>query len=148
MSVSLSGHVNPAHQADRANVGDGLANRPGQPYPTPSVSSGAPGLETGSPVPAGVVPWTTTRNCQWTAGESNPDYLGANQASSRWTSGPHLERSVRELNPVFLLTEEVCCRNTYRPFLRNSDPGWSRTIAFLVVTQASSPLDHGIVYFQ
>ncbi len=45
----------------------GLANRPGQPYPA------------------------TFRKCmslQWTAGESNPDYLGANQASSRWTSGP------------------------------------------------------------
>jgi hypothetical protein len=26
-----------------------------------------------------------------------------------------------------------------------NDPGWNRTIAFLVVTQASSPLDHGIV---
>jgi hypothetical protein len=25
----------------------------------------------------------------------------------------------------------------------NSDPGWSRTIAFLVVAQASLPLDHG-----
>ena len=54
------------------------------------------------------------------------------------------QRSVRESNPVFLLTEEVCCRNTYRP-ISQSDPGWSRTIAFLVVTQASSPLDHGIV---
>ena len=52
------------------------------------------------------------------------------------------ERSVRESNPIFLLTEEVCCQNTYRP---SSDPGWSRTITFLVVTQASLPLDHGIV---
>jgi hypothetical protein len=25
---------------------------------------------------------------KWTAGESNPDFLGANQASSRWTSSP------------------------------------------------------------
>ena len=55
-----------------------------------------------------------------------------------------LQRSVRELNPVFLLTEEVCCRNTYRPNLA-SDPGWNRTSTFLHVTQASSPLDHGIV---
>ena len=53
------------------------------------------------------------------------------------------KRSVPELNRVFLLTEEVCCRNTYRP---SSDPGWSRTITFLVVTQASLPLDHGIVF--
>ena len=79
---------------------------------------------------------------QWTAGDSNPDYLGANQVSSPWTSGPCFKRSVRESNPVFLLTEEVCCRNTYRP---SSDPGWSRTTAFLVVIQASLPLDHGIV---
>ncbi len=54
-----------------------------------------------------------------------------------------IKRSVPELNRVFLLTEEVCCRNTYRPFFQ-SDPGWSRTITFLVVTQVSSPLDHGI----
>src|SRR4029079_2576680 len=31
---------------------------------------------------------------------------------------------------------------TYRP---KSDPGWNRTIAFLDVGQASSPLDHGIM---
>ena len=29
-------------------------------------------------------------------------------------------------------------------FERCSDPGWNRTITFLVVTQAPSPLDHGI----
>jgi hypothetical protein len=28
--------------------------------------------------------------------------------------------------------------------LNDSDPGWSRTIAFLVVARASLPLDHGI----
>lgn len=55
-----------------------------------------------------------------------------------------IERSVPELNRVFLRTEEVCCQNTYRPF-RVSDPGWNRTSTFLVVTQASLPLDHGIV---
>ena len=55
------------------------------------------------------------------------------------------KRSVPELNRVFLLTEEVCCQNTYRPF-RVSDPGWNRTSTFLVVTQASLPLDHGIVF--
>jgi hypothetical protein len=32
------------------------------------------------------------------------------------------KRSVRELNPIFLPTEEACSRNTYRPI---SDPGWS-----------------------
>ncbi len=54
------------------------------------------------------------------------------------------ERSVRESNPVSVLTTDVCSRNTYRPFL-SSDPGWNRTSTLLHVTQASSPLDHGIV---
>jgi hypothetical protein len=45
---------------------------------------------------------------QWTAGDSNPDYLGANQASSLWTSGPYFMRSVRDSNPAFFLTEEAC----------------------------------------
>jgi hypothetical protein len=57
-------------------------------------------------------------------------------------AGPSIKRSVRELNPVPLLTTEVCCRNTYRP---SSDPGWTRTIVLLAVDQASSPLDHGIM---
>ena len=56
-------------------------------------------------------------------------------------AGPQLERSVRESNPVLLLTTEVCFRSTYRP---SSDPGWNRTIVFLAVDQASLPLDHGI----
>ena len=47
--------------------------------------------------------------------------------------------------PVFLLTKEVCCQNTYIPF-SNSDPGWNRTSTFLVVTQVSLSLDHGIVF--
>ena len=54
----------------------------------------------------------------------------------------YFKRSVRESNPVPLLTTEVCCRNTYRP---SSDPGWNRTISLLGVIQASSPLDHGIM---
>ena len=89
---------------------------------------------------------------QWTGGESNPG-----TAAQRWSPGckpsvfpldqrpASIERSVPELNRVFLLTTEVCCQNTYRP-IRVSDPGWNRTSTFLVVTQASLPLDHGIVF--
>ena len=33
-----------------------------------------------------------------------------------------LKRSVRELNPIFALTTDVCCHNTYRP---SNVPGWS-----------------------
>jgi hypothetical protein len=62
--------------------------------------------------------------------------------ASLGTCQPDCERSVRESNPVPLLTTEVCCRNTYRP---SSDPGWNRTITLLGVIQASSPLDHGIM---
>ena len=55
-----------------------------------------------------------------------------------------IKRSVRELNPAYLLTTQACCRNTYRP-ITSSDPGRTRTVDFLHVTQASLPLDHGIV---
>jgi hypothetical protein len=48
------------------------------------------------------------------------------------------ERSVRESNPVSVLTTDVCCRNTYRPFL-SSDPGRNRTNGLLVQSQASLP---------
>ena len=62
-----------------------------------------------------------------------------------------VERSARESNPISVLTTDVCYRNTYRPF-HSSDPGWNRTSTLLPTnaarrcpTQASSPLDHGIV---
>ena len=55
-----------------------------------------------------------------------------------------LQRSVRDSNPAFLRTEEVCRQKHLQTVLQN-DPGWSRTIALLVVTQASLPLDHWIV---
>lgn len=81
---------------------------------------------------------------QWTHRESNPDYRHAIAVSSLWTMSPNLlsvdlmgvepiapilqgsvasigiqaqlQRSARELNPVFRLTTAVCCRNTCRPF--------------------------------
>ena len=52
-----------------------LAKRSGQPYPA------------------------TFRNLQWTAGESNPDFLLARQVSSRWTSSP--KRIHAEVRPGF-----------------------------------------------
>jgi hypothetical protein len=123
----------------------GLANRPGEPYPATFR-----------------IQWTHRESnsdlrdaravsSRWTmspfsgpAGESNPDLLVASQASSRWTSRPCLQqRSVWELNPVFRLTTAACSHSTYRP-IEGSDPGWNRTITFLDVAQASSPLDHGI----
>ena len=65
------------------------------------------------------------------AGESNPDLLVASQASFRWTSSPFFfeslredKRSVRDFNPAFLLTEEVC-RQKHLQTNQQSDPGWS-----------------------
>jgi hypothetical protein len=78
---------------------------------------------------------------KWSHRESNPDFQSAELVSSRWTMAPsvdrrgveprlpgckpsvlplneqpiYFKRSVRESNPVPLLTTEVCCRNTYRP---------------------------------
>ena len=54
---------------------------------------------------------------KWTAGYSNTDFLVASQASSYWTNSPFIfiKRSVRELNPILVLTTDVCCQNTYRP---------------------------------
>ena len=83
---------------------------------------------------------------QWTAWESNPSHRPCKGQSPPTACRPVccFERSVRESNPVSVLTTDVCCRNTYRPF-HSSDPGWNRTSTFLHVTQASLPLDHGIV---
>ena len=36
---------------------------------------------------------------QWTAGDSNPDFLGANQVSSLWTSGPHIQEVRSGIEP-------------------------------------------------
>ncbi len=78
--------------------GHGLANRLGKPYPTTfRISVDRPGIEPGFPdCQPGVFPLDHQPVfVQWTAGESNPDCLGANQASSLWTSGPHY----REVRP-------------------------------------------------
>lgn len=107
---------------------------------------------------------------QWTDRELNPDLQTAGLASSRWTispcssSGPPgtrtpiawMQTKRLPLGPAALvsrgpsgtrirsssLPRKRAAENTYRP---SSDPGWTRTITFLVVTQASSPLDHGII---
>ena len=83
-----------------------------------------PGIEPGFPAcRAGVFPLDHGPIAlQWTAEDLNPDLLVADQVSCRWTSSPLIKRSVRESNPVPVLTMDVCCRNTYRPL---SDPGWS-----------------------
>ena len=51
----------------------------------------------------------------------------------------------RELNPYLLLHRQACLPRTPRTPYCSSGKGGSRTITFLVVTQATLPLDHGIV---
>ena len=91
----------------------------------------------------------TLRSGPWTSG-SGPDGSRTHHTDLARVSrpqrhaGPRFGRSVRESNPILVLTKDACCRNTYRPSVP-SDPGWNRTIDFLVVTQVSLPLDHGIV---
>ena len=129
----------------------GLANRPGEPYPATFH-----------------LPWTHRESnsdfrharavsSRWTmspfafsgpAGESNPDLLGANEASSRWTSRPCFLSEVRlgiepSLPPYQSGVQPQHLQTKVFPHC--SDPGWNRTITFLVVTQAPLPLDHGIM---
>ena len=120
--------------------------RPGKPYPaTFRMSVDPPGIEPGFPAcRAGVVPLDhePIDSVDLMGVEPITPILQGSVASIGMQA--QLQRSARELNPILVLTTDVCCRNTYRPFL-SSDPGWNRTSTFLDVGQASSPLDHGIV---
>ena len=132
ISISPSGHViqhtkrkardlNPHLHGGRT----ALAERPGQPYPaTFQISVDRPGIEPGSPAcRAGVVPLDHQPVfVQWTGWESNPPHRPCKgQSPPRNMPARTFKRSVPELNRGFLLTTEVCCQNTYRPFCV-SDP--------------------------
>ena len=96
----------------------GLANRPGEPYPaTFRMSVDPPGIEPGLPVcRTGVFPL-----------DHEPvfsvDRMGIEpitptlqeSVASLGTCQPDCQRSVRESNPVSVLTTDVCRQNTYRP---------------------------------
>ncbi len=96
--------------------------------------------------------------CQWTDRELNPDFRHARAVSSRWTispkssgpdrsrtdhtdlarisrlhrhAGPFIERSVRESNPISVLTTDVCYRNTYRPISKVIADGIEPSISWL-----------------
>ena len=107
---------------------------------------------------------------QWTDRELNPDFRHARAVSSHWTisplfSGPHgsrthrtdLARVSRPQRHAGPSSRGPSGNRTRSPSLPRtcaagtptdqcaSDPGWNRTSTFLHVTQASSPLDHGII---
>jgi hypothetical protein len=112
-------------------------------------------------------------NCQWTHRESNPDCQSAELESSRWTmspcfcSGPDGNRTHHtDLARISRLPWYMPARvSEVRPGLEPdlppyhggvlpqhlqtiifSDPGQNRTAVLLGVIQASSPLDHGIMF--
>jgi hypothetical protein len=100
----------------------GLANRPGEPYPA-------------------------TFRIQWTGRGIEPRSPRCKRGIFPLDEPPMFcQRSVWGSNPAFRHTKAACSLSTYRPMcsLQSSDPGWNRTITFLVVTQAPLPLDHGI----
>jgi hypothetical protein len=81
---------------------------------------------------------------QWTAGESNPNFLVASQTSSRWTSSPKFFAEVRPGIESGLSPYDGGVQPKHLQTFVN-DPGWSRTIA-LSPRRPSSPLDHGIIF--
>lgn len=72
----------------------------------PHTLSGALVSTEARPTVSGYLP----KHREWTAGESNPDFLVAGQVSSHWTSRPSPQRSARDSNPVHLPTTEACRR--------------------------------------
>ncbi len=82
---------------------------------------------------------------EWTGRESNPPHRPCKGQSppgnmpAQRSRGPSGNRTRSSSVP------RRCAAETPTDRSFQGDPGWSRTIAFLVVTQASSPLDHGIM---
>lgn len=131
-----------------SQLGNALARRPGKPYPA-TFRNQARGErpETRGFVFCGLSP-VVSWLFQVDRRGVEPRFPGCRPGVVPLDQQPLLfvvQRSARESNPVFLLTEEVC-RAKHLQTDSHSDPGWNRTITFLVVTQASSPLDHGIVF--
>src|SRR4051812_48996562 len=95
----------------------GLANRPGEPYPA-------------------------TFRIQWTGRGIEPRSPGCKPGIFPLDEPPMFSIEVRlgiepSLPPYHSGVQPQHLQTM-------SDPGWNRTITFLVVAQASSPLDHGI----
>ncbi len=99
------------------------------------VVSGPPGNRT--PISAlrrRRLPVGRAARCSGDVGNRTRHKLFARQPRAPATFAPIIQRSARESNPAHFLTTEGCCPNTCRP---SSDPGWTRTIVFLRVKQAS-----------
>ena len=151
MSVSPSSHKRKARDLNPHHLvrWHALAVRPGKPYPaTFRMSVDRPGIEPGFPPrQGGVFPLDHQPVCLSGPMGIEPDHTDCKiKSSSLGHAGP-LSREVRPgIEPGLpSLPQTACCHNTYRPFV-TSDPGWNRTIALLGVIQASSPLDHGIMF--
>ena len=95
----------------------GLANRPGEPYPaTFQMSVDPPGIEPGFPVcRTGVFPLDHEPVFFSGPEGSRTPITDCKTSRLPLNKQPVCQRSVRESNPVSVLTTDVCCRNTYRP---------------------------------
>jgi len=61
---------------------------------------------------------------KWSAGESNPDFLGANQASSRWTSVPSFSVVWRGFEPLtYRLPGMSLSQLSYHPVANKAQVG-------------------------
>ena len=92
--------------------------RPGEPYPaTFRMSVDPPRVELGSPPRQGGV-FPLDHEPVFSVDRMGIEPITPTlqeSVASLGTCQPDCQRSVRESNPVSLLTTEVCCRNTYRP---------------------------------
>ena len=79
---------------------------------------------------------------QWTAGESNPDFLLARQVSSRWTSSP--SKIHAEVRPGFEPGLPPYRGGVPPQHLQTQVTRTELNRRFLNVNQASSPLDHEV----
>ena len=103
----------------------GLANRPGKPYPATfrSFQLSHPELNSGTDAQrwslrharAASSPWTMSPCFPVDRRGVEPRLPGCKPSVLPLNEQPVCERSVRELNPILVLTKDVCCRNTYRP---------------------------------
>ena len=134
--------------------GRALAVRPGEPYPAAFRNRSGPTGNRTRPVVRGrgrharaaSSRWTISPVIllQWTSWEVEPiavrvqAQLAPSGMQAQLSRGPPGNRTRSSSLP-----QTRAAANTYRPRCR-SDPGWNRTSTLLHVTQASSPLDHGI----
>ena len=129
----------------------GLANRPGEPYPATfrmfPMSVDRPGVEPGFPPRQGGVFPLDHQPIRFSVDRMGVEPIAPSLQGSVAPNGmparssevrPGIEPGLRPYHG------RVLPKHLQTILFSASDPGWNRTSTFLHVTQASSPLDHGI----